>query len=211
MKVQCQSCKATYIIEGSKVPETGGSARCRNCGATILIRKPTPVDTEAPAALEDETLDGEERFRMSELTGTAEGYAGVDDDEFPDHFSTGIGIKVKEARNTPKWLIGGVLILALLLAFFQFGGERGWFGLFGGPAVTQSEYQKVTNGMSYSQVAQIIGEPGEETSRSNVEDVPGMAAKIETVSYQWINPDGSNMKAIFQNDRLITKTQAGLH
>jgi hypothetical protein len=165
---------------------------------------------KAPATLEDEAFDHEERFRMSELTERAVDDSEVVDDEISGYFSGGIGLKVKEARHTPKWLIGGLLILVVLFAFFQFGGESGWFGLFGSPVVTMSEYQKVTNGMSYSQVALIIGEPGEEASRSNIEVVPGVTESIETVSYQWINPNGSHMNAIFQNDRLITKTQAGL-
>jgi predicted Zn finger-like uncharacterized protein len=202
MKVQCEGCQTTYDIDEAKIPEEGGSATCKKCGAAILIRKPAPV--------EDETFEREERFRMSELTETAAGDAGSINDEFPEQFSGGIGLKVKEARHTPKWLIGGLLILVVLLAFFQFGGERGWFGLFGGTVVTMPEYQKVANGMSYSQVAQIIGEPGEEISSSHIEGVPGVKASVDTVSYQWINPDGSNMNAIFLNDRLISKAQFGL-
>ena len=239
MKVQCESCQATYTIDDAKIPAEGGSAKCKKCGAVILIRKPAPVGAEtavctkcgspvtedaancrvcggamaqytAPATLGNEASDRDERFRMSELTDTAEGASGADANDFPEQFSTGIGLRVKEARHTPKWLIGGILILAGLFAFFQFGGERGWFGLFGGPVVTLSEYQNVTNGMSYNQVAQIIGEPGEETGRSHIVGDPGLTASVETVSYQWINPDGSHMNAIFQNGRLITKTQFGL-
>ena len=239
MKVQCESCKAAYTIDDAKIPDEGGSAKCKKCGAKILIRKPASLERKtavcpkcgrpvsedatdcmtcgvvmakyiAPAALEGETFESEERFRMSELTDTAEGYSGGVENDFPEQFSSGIGLKVKEARNTPKWLIGGLLILVVLFAFFQFGGERGWFGLFGGTVVTMPEYQKVANGMSYRQVAQIIGEPGEEISSSHIESVPGIKASIDTVSYQWINHDGSYMNAIFQNDRLITKTQFGL-
>ena len=239
MRVQCESCQAGYTIDESKIPDTGGSATCKNCGAVILIRKPAPVETKtavcpkcgspvsedatdcmacgvvmakykAPATWEEETAEREERFRMSELTDTEEDYSGGVENDFPEQFSSGIGLRVKEARHTPKWLIGGILILVVLLAFFQFGGERGWFGLFGGPVVTLSEYQKVANGMSYRQVAQIIGEPGEEISSSHIEGVPGVKASVDTVSYQWVNPDGSNMNAIFLNDRLITKAQFGL-
>jgi len=239
MKVQCESCQANYTIDDAKIPAEGGSAKCKKCGAVILIRKPAPVGAEtavcpkcgspasedapncrvcgvamaqytAPATLGNETSEREERFRMSELTDTAEGASGVVENDFPEQFSSRIGIAVKQARHTPKWLIGGLLILAGFFAFFQFGGEKGWFGLFGDPVVTMSEYQNVTNGLSYSQVAQIIGEPGEETGRSHIVADPGLTASVETVSYQWINPDGSHMNAIFQNDRLIAKTQFGL-
>jgi predicted Zn finger-like uncharacterized protein len=234
MKVQCESCRAAYTIDASKIPDEGASAQCRQCGAQIWIEKSAPGGTKtavcpkcgrpvsedatecmvcgvvmakyiAPAAGEDETLDRDEPFRMSELAEPVE-----IEDEFPEEFSSGIGVKVREARHTPKWLLGGLLILAVALAFFQFGGKSGWFGLFGGTVVTMSEYQQVANGMSYSRVAQIIGQAGEETSRSNIAGVPGVQANVETVSYQWVNPDGSHMNAIFQNDRLMTKAQFGL-
>jgi hypothetical protein len=71
------------------------------------------------------------------------------------------------------------------------------------PVVTMSEYSQVQNGMSYSQVANIIGDPGRETTRSEV-------AGFTTVGYSWQNSDGSNMQAMFQNGALITKAQAGL-
>lgn len=233
MKVQCASCQASYTIDESKIPDEGARARCRQCGAPILMEKPAPGGTKTavcpkcgspvgddatecmvcgvvmakytPAAREDETLERDEPFRMSALTETAE-----TEDEFAEQFSSGLGVKVREARHTPKWLLGGLLILAVLLAFFQFGGKRGWFGLFGGTVVTMSAYQQVANGMSYRQVAQIIGEAGEETGRSNIGGVPGVQASVETVSYQWVNPDGSHMNAIFQNDKLMTKAQVGL-
>jgi len=239
MKVQCESCQATYTIDDAKIPDEGAFAKCKKCGATILIRKPAPVETQtavcpqcgsplgadavhcpgcgavlaeykAPAALEDQADEREERFRMSELTEAAQDDAGGVDDETPEQFSSAIGLKVKEARNTPKWLLGGLLMLVVCFAFFQFGGEKGWFGLFGGTVVTLPEYQKVANGMSYSQVAQIIGEPGEAIGSSHIEGVPGVKASVETVSYQWINPDGSTMNAIFLNDKLISKAQYGL-
>ena len=63
---------------------------------------------KVPADLEDEAYEREERFRMSELTEKGEGDSGVGDEEFPEQFSSGIGVKVKEARNTPKWLLGGL-------------------------------------------------------------------------------------------------------
>lgn len=230
MRIQCQHCQASYVIEEAIIPEGGGSATCKQCGAKILIQKPASFEAkpaacpkcgrpvregatdctacgvvlakyQTPAGREDELFEREERFRMSELTET--------DDE-PEPFSSGIGIKVQEARKVPKWLLGGLLILMVLLAFFQFGGQRRWFGLFGGPVVTMAQYQEVQSGMSYRQVADMVGEPGEQTGSSRIEDVPGVTTRVETVSYQWVNPDGSQMTAVFQNDRLITKTQINL-
>jgi hypothetical protein len=69
--------------------------------------------------------------------------------------------------------------------------------------VTLSQYQRMAMGMSYAEVASIIGAPGEEQVRSQV-------ASIETVMYKWASPSGANMSAMFQNDRLVQKAQSGL-
>ena len=71
------------------------------------------------------------------------------------------------------------------------------------PVVTKAEYDQIREGMSYSEVRRIIGAPGEEQSRSDL-------AGISTVMYAWMNANGSNMNAMFQNDKLVTKAQFGL-
>lgn len=71
------------------------------------------------------------------------------------------------------------------------------------PVVTKAEFDQIADGMTYEQVCQIIGVKGDEISRSNI-------AEITTVMYQWVNPSGSNMNAMFQNGRLISKAQFGL-
>ena len=71
------------------------------------------------------------------------------------------------------------------------------------PLVTESEYNQIREGMSYSQVCQIIGANGEELSRTDI-------AGYSTVMYQWINSNGSNMNAMFQNGSLVSKAQFGL-
>lgn len=76
--------------------------------------------------------------------------------------------------------------------------------------VTFDEYKKIQNVMSYRQVIQIIGAEGEEMSRSKMDGVPGVMESVETVMFQWVNGNGSNMNAIFQNDKLIQKAQFGL-
>ncbi|MFZ0887371.1 MAG: DUF3862 domain-containing protein [Candidatus Binataceae bacterium] len=69
--------------------------------------------------------------------------------------------------------------------------------------VTKSQYDQISEGMTYKQVAAIIGHPGSEVSRS---DLAGMS----TVMYSWQNSSGSNMSAMFQNDQLVSKSQFGL-
>lgn len=105
-------------------------------------------------------------------------------------------------------------MIGLLLWFWWSGGLTGGTDSTGRfvmpqpvasapPIVTKYEYDQLTEGMSYAQVRTIIGAPGEEQSRSDL-------AGITTVMYAWMNSNGSNMNAIFQNDRLTTKAQFGL-
>jgi DNA-directed RNA polymerase subunit RPC12/RpoP len=76
--------------------------------------------------------------------------------------------------------------------------------------VVFDEYQKIQNGMTYKEVVAIIGAEGEELSRNKIDGVPGVMQSVETIMYQWVNSNGSNMNAIFQNDRLFQKAQFGL-
>ena len=69
--------------------------------------------------------------------------------------------------------------------------------------VTLTEYEQITQGMTYANVRAIIGAPGQELSRS---DIAGYA----TVMFSWSNHNGSNMNAMFQNGRLSNKAQFGL-
>lgn len=71
------------------------------------------------------------------------------------------------------------------------------------PVVTQAEYTSLREGMSYSEAVSIIGASGEELSRSDL-------AGISTVMYSWTNSNGSNMNAMFQDGKLVTKAQFGL-
>lgn len=81
---------------------------------------------------------------------------------------------------------------------------------FGKQNVSFDSYNKIQNGMSYKNVVAIIGAEGEEMSRSKMDGVPGVMASIETTMYQWVNDNGSNMNAMFQNDKLMQKAQFGL-
>ena len=71
------------------------------------------------------------------------------------------------------------------------------------PLVTKYEYDQVIVGMTYTEVKEIIGAPGEELSKNNM-------AGFTTVMYSWVNSNGSNMNAIFQDNRLVQKAQFGL-
>ena len=71
------------------------------------------------------------------------------------------------------------------------------------PLVSKTKYDQIMTGMNYEQVCEIIGARGQESSRTNL-------GGFTTVMYQWMNPGGSNMNAMFQNDSLISKAQFGL-
>lgn len=71
------------------------------------------------------------------------------------------------------------------------------------PVVTRAEYDQLREGMTYEEAVRIIGVRGDEQSRSDL-------AGITTVMYSWMNDNGSNMNAIFQNNKLVTKAQFGL-
>ena len=70
--------------------------------------------------------------------------------------------------------------------------------------VTLAEFNRIKDGMTYSQVCEIIGVRGTETSRSSL-------VGITTVMYSWTNDDYSNMNAMFQNGGLVSKAQFGLN
>jgi len=57
--------------------------------------------------------------------------------------------------------------------------------------------------MTYLNVMLIIGDPGEEISRSDI-------AGYTTIMYSWVNSNGSKMNAMFQNNSLVSKAQFGL-
>lgn len=69
--------------------------------------------------------------------------------------------------------------------------------------ITGDEYARIREGMTYTEVARIVGDPGEEISSSDI-------AGYRTVMYSWVNFDGSNANAMFQNGRMVTKAQFGL-
>jgi hypothetical protein len=71
------------------------------------------------------------------------------------------------------------------------------------PVVTRAEFDQLREGMSYEDAARVIGASGELHGSSDI-------AGYKTVMYSWMNGDGSNMNAMFQNGRLVNKAQSGL-
>ena len=147
-----------------------------------------------------------------------------DDDATTEHFSSGYVRVLKSRQIKAAWAGFGCVFVAwiLLLAVgaAQWGSSETQHSyepqevlqeaarelsspLSRPQNVTLAEYARIKEGMNYSQVCRIIGVQGTEISRSSL-------AGITTVMYSWTNGDYSNMNAMFQNDRLVTKAQFGL-
>jgi hypothetical protein len=120
-------------------------------------------------------------------------------------------------RRQTGWGIAGLLLGLLSLAGIAYTSQQ-IFDIFNGgagrtslsqptfaspPIVTREKYDQIHEGMTYRQVCDIIGSSGEEVSRSDM-------AGVTTVMYSWTNSNASNMNAMFQNNRLISKSQFGL-
>lgn len=120
----------------------------------------------------------------------------------------GFVIKKKGTSYSYLWVI--ILVALILIIIGSLSQSDSSISSITTEKVTLEQFQKIEVGMSYQEVVQIIGSEGEEISRNKIEGIPGVMDLIETVMYQWINVDGSNMNAIFQNDKLFQKSQFGL-
>ena len=113
--------------------------------------------------------------------------------------------------------VGGLILLALVLILGPF---KNLFNSHSGTAsqqqtqnknpFTRMMYDTIAVGMTYDEVTRILGYTGEEMSSNRIEGVPGITPSIDTKMYQWVNSDGTNMNAIFQNNKLVQKAQWGL-
>jgi hypothetical protein len=74
------------------------------------------------------------------------------------------------------------------------------------PSIDMGEFEKIQNGMSYGEVAKIIGSEGEMMSETGAKGDP-----YYTVIYNWKGKDGiSNSVITFQGDKVYNKAQIGL-
>lgn len=90
--------------------------------------------------------------------------------------------------------------LAVSLAFTVLGA-----GSVFGCEATKAEYQALSVGISYVQAISIMGCEGEEMSRTSL-----AGAVTFMVMWDGYGKLGANMNAMFQNNRLISKSQFGL-
>jgi hypothetical protein len=124
------------------------------------------------------------------------------------------GARVLRGGAVLRW--GGGFVIACLLVVglavvVPIGGSQPADGravmpqglLQAAPVVTKAEFDTLSEGMTYEEAIRIIGAAGELQSSSDL-------AGHKTVMYSWMNANGSNMNAMFQNGKLITKAQFGL-
>ena len=64
---------------------------------------------------------------------------------------------------------------------------------------TETEYDKLKTGMTYSQASSIVGVPATQSRRENI------AGQVVQETYIWKNPDDSNLSATFLNGKLLNK------
>lgn len=70
-------------------------------------------------------------------------------------------------------------------------------------SITLAKFNQLKTGMTYKEAVQILGSEGEVLSES---DIGG----TKTVMYQWQSSGFGNMNAMFQNNKMVSKSQFGL-
>jgi hypothetical protein len=69
--------------------------------------------------------------------------------------------------------------------------------------INLNKFNQIQNGMTLSQVQKLVGNAGKLLGSSTVANVVGKV-------YWWQNPQGSNALVEFRNDKVVSKSQAGL-
>lgn len=101
-----------------------------------------------------------------------------------------------------KKVLAIILGLFIILAAVGCGAPKAKYSL--------KQYNQLSDGMTHGQAMRILGDQGVSTGESVMPGVPGVMEKIKTETFTWKNEDGSNMIVMFQNDKLIMKSQFGL-
>jgi hypothetical protein len=123
----------------------------------------------------------------------------------------------EQAKPGQMQVTAGTVVLALIVVGAGIAWMTGAFSIsdrtgrtilpqgVGAPApvVTKAEFDRIKEGMTYEDVVKIIGASGEQQSSSDI-------AGYKTVMYSWMNSNGSNMNAMFQNGKLVQRAQFGL-
>jgi hypothetical protein len=118
----------------------------------------------------------------------------------------GIHEEVKRLNRHTYLLATGLWVLVVATCgYFMLRGPS----LAGGvnnASITLSKFQKLRTGMTYRECVDALGSTGSQQDLTYIRE-----SGLTLTTYLWQNPDGSNIMAEFENGRLTTKVQAGLH
>jgi len=81
----------------------------------------------------------------------------------------------------------------------------------GSRPISLAEFERLETGMDYSAACLALHASGQELTRCRFAGESGVIEPIEIVVYGWINADGTSVSATFENDKLVSKAQAGLN
>lgn len=111
--------------------------------------------------------------------------------------------KQNQKRRTKQRIFLCFLALLLIIALvFGFGKLKD--KLTGGNSPLAKDFDKITLGMSYKELTDLMGSKGTNIS-------PSQASDIDTAMYQWTDKEtNGNITIMIQNDSVITKTQSGI-
>lgn len=70
-------------------------------------------------------------------------------------------------------------------------------------SIKLTQFKNLKTGMPYKRVVEILGSEGSPTADSQL-------AGFKTEGYSWSNLNGSNIQCLFQNGKLVQKSQMGL-
>lgn len=99
------------------------------------------------------------------------------------------------------------IIYSLVLSFILAACSRG--------VAIKAKYDALQYGMSYEEAVKVIGGAGNLANQKRLTPgVPRAGEKEEDVSYlktyEWKNPNGTTITAVFLNNKLSQKGQSGL-
>ena len=95
------------------------------------------------------------------------------------------------------FLLGGGCVALMGIGAAALESEQG------GSGISLAEFNKVQNGMSYSEVSRVFGSEGVVISANKI-------ANIKTEMYEWRGKGLGNVHITFQNGRVMSKAQFGL-
>ena len=73
--------------------------------------------------------------------------------------------------------------------------------------IDRDGFEKLTKGMSYEEVVELLGDEGELMSGHTAQIEPGIIfGSMTTVLREWQYPDGSIIRIMFSNNQLLDKS-----